>query len=382
MSFRLENNRDALYQWDSEQRLVIEDNSITHIHYCNRTDDEALVVEVYKDARTLNRVADIPNILLQDVWNICVYAYADGRYTKQSKIFKVIKRSKPADYIYTETEILRWEALETELRAEMEALEERVIETMNATTEGIMSGVSHQMTLYANTLIGAVSGNDAVAAKDVSPVSHSVEITATPNAELELYGKNILNLGSIKGKTATLNGGTLTCGEDGGITGSGTPTGAVAFTIKSPAKIPKGAKATFSGFGDFVNMAAVIYLRNASGSSLGSFSVLPNKKSIVIDTSTYPDYEYITIEIKRNANNTPMSGTIYLQLEIGTTATDYEEYKELRHIYIHGSGEAVVEMSEPFTLMGEGLITIKYNRDTNAVIKQLTQAIISLGGNV
>lgn len=117
--FKIENGREAFWQWDSEQRLVIEDESITEVHFCNRTDDCSLVCEVYKeDGKNLVKV---PNILLQNDWDINVYGY-DTNYTKHAARFKVSKRTKPADYIYTETEVRTWDKFYNQMAAETEAL--------------------------------------------------------------------------------------------------------------------------------------------------------------------------------------------------------------------------------------------------------------------
>ena len=60
----------------------------------------------------------VPNILLQDELKLRVYAY-NRDYTKIEQDFKIIPRSKPADYVYTPTEIKSFEALE----ARVETLE-------------------------------------------------------------------------------------------------------------------------------------------------------------------------------------------------------------------------------------------------------------------
>lgn len=110
--FKIEDGREYFYQWDLDRRLIIEDNSITQVHFCNRTDDCSLVCEVYiEDSK---RKVNVPNILLQDTWSINVYAY-DSNYTKHSEQFKVKKRSKPADYIYTETEVFNYEQIKEQL---------------------------------------------------------------------------------------------------------------------------------------------------------------------------------------------------------------------------------------------------------------------------
>lgn len=107
--FSIYDGRESFYQWDLDRKLVVEDSSIKEVHFCNRTDDCSLVVETYaEDGLTL---ANVPNILLQSDWRINVYAY-DGKATKHSATFGVISRTKPSDYVYTETEVKSYEDLE------------------------------------------------------------------------------------------------------------------------------------------------------------------------------------------------------------------------------------------------------------------------------
>lgn len=87
---------------------MVEDTTITEVHFCNKTTPNSLVVETYIEDGEL--FANIPNILLQDNWDICVYAYCDC-YTKVEERVKVKARSKPSDYVYTETEVKEWDDL-------------------------------------------------------------------------------------------------------------------------------------------------------------------------------------------------------------------------------------------------------------------------------
>lgn len=112
--FKILDGRTHFYQWDLDRKLVVDDRSVKQVHFCNKTDDCSLVCEAYEDAGLW--VVDVPNILLQDFWRINVYAY-DGNYTKHSASFNVKQRSKPADYIYTETEVKRYEDFEERLEA-------------------------------------------------------------------------------------------------------------------------------------------------------------------------------------------------------------------------------------------------------------------------
>lgn len=112
--FQILDGREHFYQWDIDRKIIVLDDDITEVHFCNRTDDCSLVCEVYSIDGI--RLVNVPNILLQNDWRINVYAY-DKNYTKHSECFKVVKRSKPTDYIYTETEIKRYGDLEERIAA-------------------------------------------------------------------------------------------------------------------------------------------------------------------------------------------------------------------------------------------------------------------------
>ena len=132
--FKIYDGRDHFFQWDSNQKLIISDDSITEVHFSNRTTECALVVEVYE--YNGYRVADVPNILLQDNWPIRVYAFCDNSYTKVEKIYEVTKRSRPSDYVYTETEVKTWEVLEERIN---NAIKETGYYTPNVTAEGVLT---------------------------------------------------------------------------------------------------------------------------------------------------------------------------------------------------------------------------------------------------
>lgn len=100
----LNNENKKLYQWDVEQRVYCDNPNVTEVHFSNKAAD-ALVVEC-KDG-----IADIPNIILQQPFDLYVYA-SDGVITLESLFIPVIARTKPADYVYTETELKSYEALE------------------------------------------------------------------------------------------------------------------------------------------------------------------------------------------------------------------------------------------------------------------------------
>lgn len=107
--FHLSNGKISAYQWDLDLFLILEDCTINEVHFSNKTMSEALVVDVHMDDKN-NCIAAIPNKLLQNPYDIQAYIWID-KYTKIDYTIPIQKRPKPANYVYTETEIKRWETL-------------------------------------------------------------------------------------------------------------------------------------------------------------------------------------------------------------------------------------------------------------------------------
>lgn len=117
--FDIYDGRPFFYQWDSEQRLIM--NGLyegCQIHFVNNTVTEPLTVLVYK--KDNNLVCDVPNILLTTSDVITAYVYVEdelGNRTAQRNMFQVQHREKPGDYVYTETEVLHWSDLDERVKA-------------------------------------------------------------------------------------------------------------------------------------------------------------------------------------------------------------------------------------------------------------------------
>ena len=111
--FKIFDSRASFWQWDLEQKIVVPDGIADEVHFSNEKHDQAPVCEVYDldGARLVN----VPNIMLQDALPLTVYAYAKddkGERTTYADVFTVTPRSKPEDYVYTETEVKTWDALD------------------------------------------------------------------------------------------------------------------------------------------------------------------------------------------------------------------------------------------------------------------------------
>lgn len=109
--FAIANDRKSLWQWDLNQQLTVA-GDCTEVHYLDKGTPSTLTVEV-KDGK-----ADIPNILLQKAGRLVVYAYiidAQDHHTKVCETFGIASRPKPAEYVYTETEVKTWNDLQSQI---------------------------------------------------------------------------------------------------------------------------------------------------------------------------------------------------------------------------------------------------------------------------
>ena len=105
-----------LYQWELGRKISIstpEHTIINRVEFSHTGDTESLVVKPRVEDGQM--VADIPNIMLQSGHYINVYlSYSDENLleTATYNILSVMKRLKPSDYVYTETEVLNYTSLE------------------------------------------------------------------------------------------------------------------------------------------------------------------------------------------------------------------------------------------------------------------------------
>lgn len=93
----LNDGRSELWQWDTGRTLAV-DADCSQVHFSNKVFGRSVDVDVVDGA------AIIPDILLQTDKDLNVWAFvgtAENGYTKISKMFKVNRRNKPADYVFT-----------------------------------------------------------------------------------------------------------------------------------------------------------------------------------------------------------------------------------------------------------------------------------------
>lgn len=106
---KLADGRGYLYQWDTGRQVEC---AAEQVHFSNHHYGTSIDVNV-KDGK-----ATIPNQLLTSAIPLKAWAWvkdSSGEYTKEEQIFLVAKRNKPADYVYTPTEIKTWQDLQNQI---------------------------------------------------------------------------------------------------------------------------------------------------------------------------------------------------------------------------------------------------------------------------
>lgn len=98
MNITLDDGRTELWQWDTGRKIVVDDKSVSEVHFSKYSSNQAITREV------VNGKAEIPNFLLQDTHAVTAYAYSgsiENGYTMAEKTFDVVKKPKPASYVGT-----------------------------------------------------------------------------------------------------------------------------------------------------------------------------------------------------------------------------------------------------------------------------------------
>ena len=177
--------------------------------------------------------------------------------------------------------------------------------------------------------------------------------------------------------TVTQNGITFTDNGDGSITVNGTATKQTQYLIVRSADnyiLPVGS---YVVSGSPIQSTFDCRIQTSHGQVYGEHQA----KKFDSDGKTQ-----FFINITVNEGTTVDNLVFKPQLEIGTTATAYEPYIEGETIETTLADGAQLDSIAPnMTIQTDNnavCIEANYNKDTNIVIEKLTQAIISLGGNV
>lgn len=259
------------------------------------------------------------------------------------------------------------------------------------------------MDLYGNALKGSVSGA-SVFMDDVSPVEHrptiSIETESSENITLYACSKNMLD----KDK-ATISISNVRCNErdgdkftlQGNYSESALGWGTGVFQVKTPYYMQSQNNVYTLSFyitlleqGEHDNRVRLLLFRDSN-----------NMSSV---DNGWSDRPYLTVGVRTKVTVQNILGKPFrefwmylnsnkvlieldtMQIEYGNTATEFEQYEGQSYsVNADGTVEGVKLLSPVTNLTTDNLnavIHCDYNKDTNKVIEKLTNAIISLGGNV
>jgi hypothetical protein len=265
---------------------------------------------------------------------------------------------------------------------EVDALKE-VTEELNSALADVENFVGGTRDYIDNTFANAVKWKqrgEVIHCDYVSPVEHTLKC--------KVESKNLIDLRPVYGKAFTENGGTLSVGTDGGVTGSGTPAGYVSC-LNAIAKLDVGVY-TLSWTGTSTNIACSILIRNAKNETIVEVNTENFQKVRTFDLASYPDYDNVAIGIKRANNNIALSGTAYFQLEKGSVASAFapcidpaqakvvryginslgEEYGRASYTpNADGTVDGIKSLAPSMTIVTDtegAVLTCEHNKDSNA----------------
>lgn len=397
--FTILDGRKHFFQWDLNRKIIVADETVTEVHFCNRTDDCALVCKVYLDAQQAVRVADVPNILLQDNWRISVYAY-DGEATKHSALFDVKPRSKPDDYVYTETEVKRWEDLAQKIEdattpeAIKEALGESAITTEDIITEVDLESAYADREVYNANVVNAVMTEVAsVVGETYQAVEEAVEKVA------EIEEKNKDNLTIFSNALMGYEEGALVVIDD--VSPLVPKVKCSTMNFHNEAKIIRCGKNIFNGItkdaeglNPQVYRKIEMYLPKGTYTFSSSIPLYYQKKSDELQWLQATDRKSCKLIAPRNgtyfinvrditSSSTPWNYNTTLQIEVGDVPTQIEQYQgEEYGCALEQEIELTTGINTLYTTDAYAFIKVDYNKDINKAFAQLQQVIISLGGNI
>ena len=175
----LNDGRSELWQWDTGRTLTV-DTDCSQVHFSNKVFGRSI------DVNVADGVAIIPDVLLQTDKDLNVWAFsgtAENGYTKISKTFKVNRRNKPSDYVFTPPD-----------QTSLEEIKERVsyLESMqdpgaikNAVEDYLEKNPVEAPVQSVNGKIGKVE----LTAKDVGAISQDdlANVQSTIAAKMDSY---------------------------------------------------------------------------------------------------------------------------------------------------------------------------------------------------
>lgn len=390
----LEHGRRVLYQWDKNQRVILDGYAAgTSVHYSMKGcyDDKAPCVHAYElDDKVY---ADIPNMFLVQAGKFYVYVYTcerdDEGHTCEVMEVTVVARPKPDDYIYTETEIFKYETVLEIARMAKEVADSVRADADNGafngekgdkgdkgdsnTDDSVIGEYPWSSKKLVDTL--CLPFEKAGAVVTCEPVeNYPLGIAVDENATtITQCGKNLWNL---KSGVNIYN----YIGSDGATRthyGYEVRLPAGTYTAHAEPLVELDGEVYCWMYGYIINESDRKPVSSAHlvvGTQLrtSTFTLEENQIYLLI-------HGYAIPSISEEKANKMFNDCFNVQIEMGNTATPYEAYSG----NTFAIGETIAANSGVNYLFADsGNITVKGRENPQATINKLTNAILALGGNV
>ena len=235
-----------LYQWDTGRFVKVTDIEADHVHFANKGDSKAPIMDI------VNSEAEIPDYLLQTGKQLCVYAVKDG-ITVERKIFSVIARERPENYVYDEDQRNFIYALITDAQVATEEAKQAGINALLAENQA-RSAANRANTAASNASESADKANEATdraneaALKAANTAKSLMVVGKTEGANIALDDAIVMPLVGLRVFGKTTQDGTPTpdapvnlvsVGDSGSITVNVTgENDAKSMTIATPNGLP------------------------------------------------------------------------------------------------------------------------------------------------
>jgi hypothetical protein len=226
-----------------------------------------------------------------------------------------------------------------------------------------------------------VSGTDLVSINNVHPKEHNVEVTTDAN-NITVHGKNLFNIDDGLPTTTTSSGyKSLSKNADGTYTMTRTNSDRSSDVIS--VDIPSGTQITISA--DIIESTAsamIFYFTDGNGSNTqeARCTVTNGKYKGTITTKAHMKNVRIML-LTADAVGQYMTFK-YVQVEPGSAVTEFEPYKGGTYPVTDGKAN-IKSVSPTMNIKAVGAsINAKGFLDGEAVINELTQAIVDLGGEI
>lgn len=217
-----------------------------------------------------------------------------------------------------------------------------------ATIPGEYKAAVNAVQSAANAIRGKVSG-EVIRVDDVSPMEHYPVVRVS--------GKNLIPY-PYEQMEKTVGSRTLVALPDGGVQGSGVPTEFIGLNLCHNVKVERSKTITMSASGEENGLSVQFTLTATNGDAIKSFTLSSGESA----SYTAKEDTLVGVLVKRASNGTEMVGTIYAQLELGDTATEYTPYIDPTTVTVSRCGRNIIPYPYDGTSYGNG-ITFTDNGD-------------------